>query len=55
MLRRYLEKRGGLIGGACMGLLLMQIFILIFMSCLIWIMKESRIVAPKYGKSRNLK
>lgn len=53
MLRRYLEKRGGLIGGACMGLLLMQIFILVFISCLIWIMKESRFAEPKYSKSRS--
>lgn len=54
MLRRYLEKRGGFIGGACMGLVLLQIFILIFKFCLIYIMRETRADYPKYkNRPRN--
>lgn len=50
MLRRYLEKRGAFIGGVSMGLVLIQIFVLIFKSCLLWIMKETREEYPKYRK-----
>lgn len=50
MLRRYLEKRGAFIGGVSLGLVLLQIFILIFKSCLLWIMKETREEYPKHRK-----